>query len=51
MNRDLLILIAVLVSEELQQYFGKLPSSMVPSLNRPVLDFIYHENLNPYNNI
>lgn len=51
MNRDLLILSATLISEELQQYFGRLPSSMVPSQNRPALNYIYHEHLNHYDNI
>ena len=51
MNRDLLILSATLISEELQQYFGQLPSSMVPSQGRPALDYIYHEHLNHYNNL
>lgn len=51
MSRDLLILSASLISEELQGYFGKLPSAMVPFQMMPALEYIYHENINHYDNI
>lgn len=51
MSKDLLILSAELISQELQLYFGKLPSSMVPFQNLPALDYLYHEHVNHYDNI
>lgn len=50
-SRDLLVLSASLISGELQEYFGKLPSAMVPFQMMPALEYIYHENINHYDNI
>lgn len=51
MNKNLLILSAELISEDMQKYLGKLPSAMIPFQNKTALEFIYHENFNHYDNI
>lgn len=51
MIKNLIILSAELIDQELQMYFGELPSCMIPFNGRPVIDFIYHENCNHYEKI
>ena len=51
MYKNLLILSGELIDESMQQYFGQLPSCMIPLHGRPAIDYIYHENRNHYKNI
>ena len=51
MIENLIIISSELVDQELQIYFGKLPSCMVPLHRHPVIDYTYHENYNHYKNI
>lgn len=51
MIENLIILSAELIDKEMQVYFGKLPSCMIPFNGRPVIDYIYHENYNHYKKI
>lgn len=51
MIKNLIILSAELIDQELQMYFGKMPSCMIPFNGRPAIDYIYHENCNHYEKI
>ena len=51
MIENLIILSAELIDQEMQIYFGELPSCMIPFNGRPAIDYIYHENYNHYKNI
>jgi hypothetical protein len=51
MIKNLLVLSADLINEDLQSFFGELPSCMIPLNGRHAIDYIYHENCNHYEKI